>query len=67
MKPPQRLSAPARLPELELGSTGPSIDESIEKMLGERLRDAFAPILDEPIPARFIELLDQIARAKKQA
>ena len=39
-----------------------AIDASIERVIGEKLRRAFAHIIDEPIPDRFFELLDNLAR-----
>lgn len=33
--------------------------------LGDKLRQAFSPIMDEPIPPRFLELVEKLADGKK--
>jgi hypothetical protein len=44
-----------------------SIDDSIAKMIGEHLSASFAPILNEPVPQRFIELIEQLERGARKA
>lgn len=41
------------------------IDAQIEERIGAQLRNAFAPIMQEPLPDRFIELLDQLVRSEE--
>ena len=41
------------------------IDAQIEERIGAQLRNAFAPIMQEPFPDRFIELLDQLVRSEE--
>ena len=40
----------------------PTADE-IDARISEKLRKAFSDILEEPIPERFIALLDELAKA----
>lgn len=41
-----------------------TLEQRIDAAIGERLRDAFAPVLNEPIPERFLELLKQLAASE---
>lgn len=42
------------------------LDQNNETILANKLRDAFADVLSAPIPDRFVELMEEIAR-KEQA
>lgn len=54
---------------LECPQNGPddraAIDADIQSVLGRKLQSAFSPILDEPIPDRFIALMKEIASREK--
>jgi hypothetical protein len=43
------------------------IDDHIEQMLGKALRAAYADIIEEPVPERFVRLLEDLARADKES
>lgn len=38
----------------------PTVDSNIEAVLGQDLRSMFSDILDEPVPQRFVDLLDDL-------
>jgi hypothetical protein len=42
------------------------LDRSIQARIGLLLRDAFAGVAGEPVPARFIELLEALAAQEEQ-
>lgn len=44
----------------------PSIDERIEAELGERLRDAFSDVFEEPIPERFRQLIEALSKGSQR-
>ncbi len=44
---------------------GAADNGDIEVILARKLQDAFAPVLKEPIPDRFVELLERIASQGK--
>lgn len=44
----------------------PSIDQKIEAELGEKLRDAFSDILNEPVPDRFRVLIEALSKGKDE-
>lgn len=41
------------------------IDSHIEQVLGEALRMAFQDVTNEPVPDRFVELLERLSREEK--
>ena len=45
---------------------GPTISRKVERELGQRLQAAFAEVLEEPVPQRFIDLLDELVRKSQQ-
>ena len=42
------------------------IDRAIQGQIGSMLRDVFADVASEPVPLRFVELLDALAAQEKQ-
>jgi hypothetical protein len=42
------------------------LDRSIQARIGLMLRDAFSGVAGEPVPARFIELLEALAAQEEQ-
>jgi hypothetical protein len=42
------------------------IDRAIQGQIGSMLRDVFADVASEPVPSRFVELLDALAAQEKQ-
>ena len=42
------------------------IDRGIQSQIGSMLRDVFADVASEPVPSRFVELLDALAAQEKQ-
>lgn len=42
--------------------SSPRIDAKIEASLGENLRQVYREVLEEPVPQRFVTLLDELAR-----
>ncbi|MBU2581088.1 MAG: hypothetical protein KJ622_05150 [Alphaproteobacteria bacterium] len=44
----------------------PAIDESIEAEIGEKLREAFADVFNEPVPERFHALIRSLAGGTHQ-
>lgn len=51
-------------PSATATTASPAIDDVIERHIGEKLRQAYAGVLDEPVPQRFIDLLDRLARGE---
>ena len=49
-----------------LNVLSPTISKKVEHVLGQRLRAAFSDVFEEPLPQRFIELLDELARKSQQ-
>ncbi|MDE2362421.1 MAG: hypothetical protein KGM42_07060 [Hyphomicrobiales bacterium] len=45
------------------GKRTPSLDPSIQMHLGRRLRSIFEEVASEPVPDRFLNLLDQLEKA----
>ncbi|MEM8750652.1 MAG: NepR family anti-sigma factor [Pseudomonadota bacterium] len=41
------------------------IDSDIQAKLGEKLKDAYSDVINEPVPDRFLDLLDQLEKAEK--
>jgi hypothetical protein len=41
------------------------IDRSLQAQLGRQLRAIFADVADEPVPERFIKLLEELAAREK--
>jgi hypothetical protein len=42
------------------------LDRAIQGQIGSMLRDVFADVASEPVPPRFVELLDALAAQEKQ-
>ena len=40
----------------------PAVDPQIEAALGQDLRSVFSDVLNEPVPQRFIDLLDDLLK-----
>lgn len=40
--------------------------QNVEQILGQKMRSAFAEVLEEPVPQRFMDLLDELARTAQQ-
>ncbi len=41
----------------------PALDENIQSHIGRRLRSLFDAVAQEPVPERFLDLLDQLEQA----
>ncbi len=63
IKNEQPASAPAST-KVVVSSARPAIDDVIERHIGEKLRQAYADVLTEPVPQRFVDLLDRLARGE---
>lgn len=46
------------------GSSG-MLDRTLQAKIGRMLRDIFSDVAHEPVPARFVELLDALAEREK--
>ncbi|MDD9908409.1 MAG: NepR family anti-sigma factor [Ahrensia sp.] len=44
------------------GKTDLPITGDIQTRLGEKLKEAYADVLNEPVPDRFVELLSQLEK-----
>ncbi|MEL6750447.1 MAG: NepR family anti-sigma factor [Pseudomonadota bacterium] len=44
-----------------MGVTDGAIDGDIQERLGAKLKDAYGEVLNEPVPDRFVDLLNQLA------
>ena len=44
----------------------PKLDELTADRIGKKLRDQFDEILNEPVPDRFVQLLNQLEAAEKK-
>jgi hypothetical protein len=53
------------VPEINSSGDCTSHEVEIDQQIQERLQKSFADSLSEPIPDRFIELLDRLAREMK--
>jgi hypothetical protein len=42
------------------------LDRAIQGQIGSMLRDVFAGVANEPVPSRFVDLLDALAAQEKQ-
>lgn len=40
-----------------------TIDSDIQEKLGEKLKDAYSDVLNEPVPDRFVELLNRLSES----
>ena len=47
-------------------NTQAMLDRAIQVQIGSMLRDVFADVAREPVPSRFVELLDALAAREKQ-
>ncbi len=39
-----------------------AIDTDIQERLGEKLKEAYSDVINEPVPDRFLELLNQLSQ-----
>ncbi|NJO36148.1 MAG: hypothetical protein HC869_26935 [Rhodospirillales bacterium] len=42
------------------------LDRSVQAQIGRLLRDIFADVAEEPVPKRFVELLEALETKEKQ-
>jgi hypothetical protein len=42
------------------------LDRAIQAQIGNMLRDVFADVANEPVPSRFVELLEALGAQEKQ-
>jgi len=47
--------------------TGPQMDSKIQTEIGKHLRAHYDALVNEPVPDRFMELLEKLEQSKKQA
>jgi pantoate kinase len=47
--------------ENEVNTDEGIIDRYIQEKLGEKLKDAYSEVLNEPVPDRFVELLNRLS------
>lgn len=43
-----------------------AVDEKIESVIGQELRSLYGDVLSEPVPQRFVDLLDNLVREAEQ-
>lgn len=46
--------------DTKLSSDDPSLRPHLQAKLGEKLKEAYADVVNEPVPDRFLELLNQL-------
>lgn len=47
------------------GEPAPSVDASIQGLLGRKLRENYEEVVKEEVPKKFMDLLDQLKRTEK--
>lgn len=58
-------NSPNAASHAHVGTQKPKIDLNVETALGENLRAAYDNVLNEPVPDRFITLLDNLVKKAK--
>ncbi len=48
------------------GSVDGAIDSDIQEKLGDKLKEAYSDVINEPVPDRFLDLLNQLSQAKRR-
>jgi hypothetical protein len=54
------------LGESAAGDTTPSVDATIQGLLGRKLRENYDEVVREEVPPRFLQLLDELKRKEKR-
>lgn len=49
---------------LEVEATDPKLPPEVQEKLGDELRKYYASLVSMPLPERFIELLDRLAKSE---
>ena len=44
------------------GASAPSVDAVIQSRLGQRLRESYQNVVNEAVPPRFLDLLEQLKK-----
>lgn len=46
---------------------GPRLDDLAASQIGKKLRERFDEVINEPVPDRFLDLLNKLEESEKQA
>ena len=55
-----------RRPFAQLGRSQGMLDRSVQGQIGRMLRDVFADVAEDPVPDRFVKLLEALEAKEKQ-
>lgn len=58
----ERSQSAGRLPQSKC-----MLDRSVQGQIGRMLRDVFSDVADEPVPERFVKLLEALDAREKQS
>jgi len=47
-------------------ASAPSLKPDIQAKIGEKLQEVYSDVLNEPVPDRFLDLLDQLEKSTEK-